>query len=53
MNFQAEIKKVTAKKTASLDMNYQVVLETNNPDVLSLGALSPETLINVEVTPNG
>ena len=53
MNFEAEIKKVTAKKTASLDMSYQIVLETHNPEVLSLGALSPETLINVEVTPNG
>lgn len=50
MNFQAELKKVTAKKLVSLDIEYEIVLRTNNPEVLSLGAMSPETLLNVEIT---
>lgn len=49
MNFQAEIKQVSSKKTASLDIVYKVVLETNDPQVLGLGALSAETLVSVTV----
>jgi hypothetical protein len=52
MNFQAEIKQIKSRKTASLDLEYTVTLITNNPEVLSLGAISPETLVNVEVTPD-
>lgn len=52
MNFTAELKQVSSKKTASLDIVYRVVLETNDPQVLGLGALSAETLVKVEVTPN-
>ena len=50
MKFEAEIKKVTAKKLVSLDMEYEVVLRTGNPDVLSLGAMDPESLVSVEVS---
>lgn len=56
MKFDAEIKKVTAKKHAilvSLDVEYEIVLRTPDPNVLSLGALSPETLLTVEVKPHG
>lgn len=49
MNFQAELKKVEAKKTASLDIEYKITMVTNNPEVLSLGAMSAETLLNVEI----
>jgi hypothetical protein len=52
MKFDCEIKKVTAKKLVSLDMEYEIVLRTPDPEVLSLGALSPETLLTVEVTPH-
>lgn len=51
MNFTAEVKKTTSKKTASLDMVYQVVLESNDPTVLQLGFLSANTLIKVTVEP--
>ena len=52
MRFDAEIKEVKSKKLASLDIEYRIILTTNNPDVLSLGAVSPETIVTVEVTPN-
>lgn len=49
MKFLAEIKKTSQRKAASLDNIYQVVLETNDPKILDLGKLSPETLVAVEV----
>lgn len=52
LKFQAEIKKVEAKKLASLDVAYTVTLYTDNPNVLSLGAVSGDTLLNVEVSIN-
>ena len=52
MKFQAEIKEVKSKKLASLDIEYRVVFTTNDPTVLSLGAVDPTTLVTVEVTPN-
>ena len=51
MNFKAEIKQIKSRKTVSLDIEYTVTLVTNDPAVLSLGALSPETLVNVKVEP--
>lgn len=53
MKFDAEVKEVKAKKLASMDMSYRVILETSDPSVLALGAMSPETLVTIEVTPNG
>jgi len=53
MNFDAEIKQVKSRKTASLDIEYTVQLVTNDPNVLSLGAMSPDQTVKVEVTPNG
>lgn len=53
LKFQAEIKKVEAKKLASLDVAYTVTLYTDNPNVLSLGTLDGDTLINVEVNVDG
>jgi hypothetical protein len=52
LKFDAEIKEVKSKKLASLDLEYRVIFTTNNPEVLSLGAVSPETMVTVEVTPN-
>ena len=49
LNFTAEVKQVKSRKLASLDIAYQVVLETQNPDVLSLGTLQGDELINVQV----
>lgn len=47
--FVAEIRKVTSKKTASLDIVYQVVLETNDPAVMMLGAINADMLVDVTV----
>lgn len=52
MQFQCEVRKVSAKKTASLDMVYQIVLETGDASVLALGALSPEALLDISVEPD-
>jgi hypothetical protein len=52
MKFEAEIKEVKSKKTVSLDLEYRVVLVTNDPTVLSLGAIDPSSTISVEVTPS-
>ena len=47
--FVAEIKQVSSKKTASLDIEYRVVLSTDDPRVLELGKLPADSLVNVEV----
>ena len=52
MDFEAEIIEVKSKKTASLDIEYRVVLRTNNPTVLSLGAIDPSTLVEVKIKPS-
>ena len=49
MRFEAEIKQVQARKLVSNDIEYKIVLTTNNPEVLGLGALSPESLVSVEI----
>lgn len=43
----AEIKKTQQRKTASLDNIYQVVLESDDPQLLSLGLLPPDTTVKV------
>lgn len=53
LKFQAEVKKIEAKKLASLDVAYTVTLYTDNPNVLSLGTLDGDTLVNVEVNVDG
>lgn len=52
MNFNAEIKRTSQRKSASLDNVYQLVLETDNPLILDLGKLPADTLfkITIEVT---
>lgn len=49
ITFDAEIKKVSSKKLASLDMEYQVVLSSNDLNLYSLGELPAEALITVTV----
>lgn len=53
MNFKAEVKEVKARKTPSLDMEYRVVLVTNDSKVLELGAIEGDQLVEVEVTQDG
>jgi hypothetical protein len=52
MNFDAEIRQVQSRKLVSNDIEYKVVLTTNDPTVLALGTMSPETIVKVEVTPH-
>ena len=49
MFFIAEIKKTSQRKAASLDNVYQIVLETNNPDILDLGKLPADTTVEVKI----
>ena len=49
VDFVAEIKEVKSKKLASNDISYRVILETNDPAVLNLGALDADMLVDVSV----
>jgi hypothetical protein len=49
LDFQAEVKEVNAKKTASLDVTYKVVLLTSDPNVLALGAIDGDLMVKVSV----
>lgn len=47
--FSAEVKKVSSRKTASLDKVYQVVLESWDPAIMNLAVLDSDILVDVEV----
>ena len=49
LRFSAEVMEVKSKKTASLDVSYRVVLQTEDPAILSLGTLSGDDLVNVDI----
>jgi len=49
IEFLAEIKRTSQRKTVSLDNVYQVVLETDNPNILDLGKLEADTLVKVTI----
>lgn len=49
LKFVAEVVEVKSKTLASLDKSYRVVLSSGDPNVLSLGALDADTLLNVTV----
>lgn len=49
MEFNAEIKKTSQRKAASMDNVYQLVLETDNPLILDLGKLPADTLLKIVV----
>ena len=49
MEFNAEIKKTSQRKAASMDNVYQIVLETENPLILDLGKLPADTLLKIVV----
>jgi hypothetical protein len=49
LNLTCEVKKVSSKKTASLDVEYQVVLSTEDSNILKLAELPGDTLIDVTV----
>lgn len=49
LKFKAEIIEVKSKKTASLDVSYRLVLQTEDPKVLLLGSISGDELVDVEI----
>ena len=49
MEFKAEIKKTTQVKTASGDNVYKIEFATENPMILDLGKLPPDTMVEVKV----
>jgi hypothetical protein len=53
ITFLGEVIEVKSKKTASLDVTYRVVLQTNDMSVLSLGTLDGDTVVNVKVEIDG
>lgn len=52
MKFVAEIKRVAQRKTASLDQIYQLVVETDNPNILDLGKLPADVTVKIVVEVN-
>jgi hypothetical protein len=49
LKFNAEVKEVKSKKLASLDVSYTLILHTDDPAVLALGALEGDTMLKVSV----
>lgn len=49
IEFDAEIKQVSSKKTASLDLEYRVVLAGDNPVINTLGLVDADSLVRVRV----
>jgi hypothetical protein len=49
LTFKAEVIEVKSKKTASLDVTYRVVLQTDDAKILALGAVDPMTMLTVKV----
>jgi len=53
MNFKAELKKTSQRKSVSNDQTYQLVFETDNPMVMDLGKLPPDTLFKLTIDIDG
>lgn len=49
VEFTAELKQVASRKSASLDMVYKAVFETDESSVLVLGQLDADVLLKVSV----
>ena len=49
LTFIAEVVEVKSKKTASLDVTYRIVLQTEDANVLGLGALTGDTLLKEDI----
>ena len=48
-SFLAEIKSTKQLKKVSTDNEYQLLLVTDNPMIMDLGKLSPDTIVRVSV----
>lgn len=49
LHLKAEVTQVKSRKSASLDVVYSVTLITDDPKVLSLGALEGDTMLDVVI----
>lgn len=49
MKFIAEIVEIKERKTASLDKEYTIKLRTEDNSVMTLSAIPPDELVNIEV----
>lgn len=52
LSFTAEIKQVNSRKTASLDIEYKIVLVSNDPALMALGMVPADATVKVVVEPN-
>jgi hypothetical protein len=50
VEFIAEIKRTTQKKMASLDNVFEIVLITDNPNILDLGKLPSDQTVKVIIS---
>lgn len=49
MDFRAEIIRTSQRKLASNDQQYELVLRTDNPQILDLGKLPSDTIFDVSI----
>lgn len=49
VNITAELKKTSQRKAVSNDQAYQLVFETDNPQIMDLGKLPSDTLFSLEI----
>jgi hypothetical protein len=49
IKFIAQVQEVKSKKTVSLDIEYRLVLVTDDPTILSLGLIQAQSNVNVEI----
>lgn len=47
LKLKAEVIEVKSKKTASLDVSYRLIIQTSDPQVLALGYLDGDTILDV------
>ena len=52
MTFGAEIVKTTAKKLVSGDMSYEIVVRTNDSNLLQFGAYPADTYFKISIEPD-
>ena len=51
MQFLAEIRKVASRKLITSDMEYTLLLTTNDSSILDLGKHNPDILFEVKIDP--
>lgn len=49
MDFTAEIIRTSQRKLASNDNQYELVLRTENPNILDLGKLPSDTVFDIKI----